>query len=69
VPAWDLPAGQAIPLPSNLLESLAAFEADSALGAQLGLDFCTAYLRLRRAQWREYCMHLTQWELDTYLDV
>jgi glutamine synthetase len=68
VPAWKLPAGSAAPLPSNLLEAIQALEADKALCEQLGPEACTAYARLRRGQWRDYCMHLTTWELEQYLD-
>lgn len=69
VPAAQLPRDAARELPSNLLEAVHALEADAPLRKALGEEFCSAYLRLRRAQWREYCMHLTRWELDTYLDV
>lgn len=69
VPASQLKATPERALPSNLLEAVQAMEADGALCEQLGPEFCAAYLTLRRRQWREYCMQLTKWELDTYLDV
>lgn len=69
VPASQLPRSAARELPSNLLEALQALQADATLCEQLGPRFCSAYLTLRRAQWREYCMQLTEWELATYLDV
>ncbi|WP_439815253.1 type III glutamate--ammonia ligase [Zavarzinia sp. CC-PAN008] len=55
-------------LPLNLLDSLRAFEADKALGAALGPEFTTGYLKLKHAEWNDYCRHLTQWERDHTLD-
>jgi len=68
VAAWDLKASDAEQLPSNLLEALSAFKADNVLRETLGAEVCSALHKLRLAQWREYSMHLTQWELDTGLD-
>jgi glutamine synthetase len=69
VPAWRLPRDEARLLPTNLLEAVEALEADGALCEALGAEMCAGYAQLRRKQWRDYSMHLTQWELDTYLDL
>lgn len=69
VAAWDLPADQKRPLPKNLLDALRSLEADKALRERLGEEVCVAYGRLRMQQWESYSAHLTQWELDNYLDV
>jgi glutamine synthetase len=55
-------------LPLNLLDALRALEASEVLGAALGA-FVPSYLKLKYAQWNEYARHLSQWELDTTLDV
>jgi glutamine synthetase type III len=55
-------------LPLNLLDALRAFEADAILRAGLGEAFCTAYLKLKHADWNAYARHLTAWERETTLD-
>ena len=44
-------------------------QADESLGAQLGKPFVESYCKLKMRSWAEYSAHLTQWELDTTLDV
>ena len=56
-------------LPGNLLDALRALQADAPLRARLGDDCVDAYVKLKMASWREYCAHLSRWELDTTLDV
>jgi glutamine synthetase len=56
-------------LPGNLLDALRALAADAPLRERLGDDAVDAYVKLKTASWREYCAHLTQWELDNTLDV
>ena len=36
--------------------------------AGLGDAFVDSYVKLRRAHWEEYAAHLSQWEVQTYLD-
>ncbi len=56
-------------LPSNLLDSLRAFEASTTLREALGAGFVDSYVKLRMVQWRDYMHHLTEWERDHTLDV
>jgi glutamine synthetase len=55
-------------LPLNLLDALRNFEKDTYLREALGAEISSAYLKLKHAEWNQYCRHLTQWERDTTLD-
>lgn len=55
-------------LPDNLLDALRAFESSSVLQAGLGSEFCRAYLKLKRAEWRDYTSHVSAWEVANTLD-
>ena len=55
-------------LPDNLLDSLRALQADTILTAGLGQDFTNAYLKLKRAEWRDYSSHVSKWETEHTLD-
>jgi len=55
-------------LPLNLLDALRNLEKNSFLRGALGEEVTGAYLKLKYAEWNQYCRHLTQWERDTTLD-
>jgi glutamine synthetase len=55
-------------LPLNLLDALRNLEKDEHLRKAIGEDAMNAYLKLKTAEWNQYCRHLTQWERDTTLD-
>jgi glutamate---methylamine ligase len=55
-------------LPLNLLDALRALEKSSVLKAALGDAVVASYLKLRHADWNNYCRHLTDWERQTTLD-
>ncbi|MEX2111691.1 MAG: type III glutamate--ammonia ligase [Pirellulales bacterium] len=55
-------------LPDNLLDALAALESSRVLGHGLGEAFTRSYLKLKRAQWRQYNGHVSAWELEHTLD-
>jgi glutamine synthetase len=56
-------------LPANLLDALRAFSGSAMLREALGAEFVDAYAKLRQRDWDDYARHLTQWEMDTTLDV
>nr|WP_299496983.1 type III glutamate--ammonia ligase [uncultured Rhizobium sp.] len=56
-------------LPLNLLDALRAYEADKELQAALGMEFSTAYLKLKHGEWSNYCAQFTRWEHQTTLDI
>jgi glutamine synthetase len=55
-------------LPLNMLDAIREFEKDKGLQAALGSETSAAYLKLKKAEWNDYCRHLTAWERDTTLD-
>jgi glutamine synthetase len=55
-------------LPLNLLDALRAFEASTTLRQAFGEEFCTAFVKLKTAEWNAYAAHLTDWERDNTLD-
>ena len=55
-------------LPKSLPAALDALDASGAMRAGLGDAFVDSYVKLRRAHWEEYAAHLSQWEIQTYLD-
>ena len=61
-------AKNAAKLPLNLLDALRALEKSSVLKKALGEDFTASYLKLKHADWDNYCRHLTEWERQTTLD-
>jgi glutamine synthetase len=55
-------------LPLNLLDALRALEKSSVLKGALGDSLVASYLKLKHADWNQYCRHLTVWERQTTLD-
>jgi glutamine synthetase len=55
-------------LPLNLLDALRALEKSPVLKAALGDAVIASYLKLKHADWNNYCRHLTDWERQTTLD-
>ena len=55
-------------LPDNLQDALRALETNAILTAGLGEEFTSAYLKLKRAEWRDYANHVSAWELRHTLD-
>lgn len=55
-------------LPGTLAEALDELEGDGLLMEALGGHITDAYLRARRAEWDEYRIRVSQWELDRYLE-
>jgi glutamine synthetase len=54
-------------LPRNLGEAVDAFEADPLTKAVFGESMHAAWVSFKRAEWREYCTHVSDWELARYL--
>lgn len=55
-------------LPGTLGEALDELEQDALLRDALGEHICEWYIRARRAEWDEYRIRVSQWELDRYLE-
>jgi glutamine synthetase len=56
-------------LPTTVEESLAALEADEKIVELLGDEFVTAYTVMRRYELQRFADHVTDWELDEYLEL
>jgi glutamine synthetase len=55
-------------LPGTLDEALDELEADGLMKEALGEHVMASFLRARRAEWDEYRIQVSQWELDRYLE-
>lgn len=55
-------------LPLNLIDAIRIFANSKPMRAAFGESFSTAYIKLKTANWNQYCQQLTQWERDTTLD-
>lgn len=54
-------------LPQNLHEALLALEKDSVIRNALG-PVAGEFLKLKHMEWVEYMRHVSDWEIDTYLE-
>ncbi len=55
-------------LPQSLHEAIEALEADQLFVQQLGRDFIGEFCRLKRMEWTEYQRHVSDWEVQQYLE-
>jgi glutamine synthetase len=56
-------------LPTTVEESLAELEADEKIVELLGQEFVTAYTVMRRYELQRFADHVTDWELEEYLEL
>ncbi len=56
-------------LPTTVEESLQALEADAKIVELLGEEFVTAYTVMRRYELQRFADHVTDWELQEYLEL
>ncbi len=56
-------------LPTTVQESLSALEADTKIVELLGDEFVTAYTVMRRYELQRFDDHVTDWELQEYLEL
>ncbi len=55
-------------LPDTLAEALDALEQDEVIQEALGPAITAAFVRAKRAEWDEYRIQVTNWELERYLE-
>ena len=55
-------------LPQNLGEALDALAADKFFAAALGPEIIGEFLELKRMEWIEYSRHVSDWEIERYLE-
>jgi glutamine synthetase len=56
-------------LPTTLEESLSNLEADVRIREMLGEEFVQAYTVMRRHELQRFADHVTDWELQEYLEI
>lgn len=54
-------------LPRNLGEAIEAFETDPMTKSVFGDNLHKSWLNYKKAEWRDYCKHVSDWEVDRYL--
>jgi glutamine synthetase len=58
-----------VSLPETLGEAIDELAGSELMRRALGDHIFDAYVKLKRKEWDEYRVQLTQWELDRYLGV
>ncbi len=61
-------AGTLPRLPDDLRDALTALEESDVLREGLGTIFVDSFVKLKRAEWREYARHVSPWEVEHTLD-
>ena len=56
-------------LPQNLNEAINALKKDILFFDQLGQDFLNEYIQLKEMEWIEYQRHVSDWEVNRYLEL
>lgn len=56
-------------LPRTLDEALHELENDSVIREALGQHVCERFIAAKRAEWEDYLLEVTAWELNSYLSV
>jgi glutamine synthetase len=55
-------------LPQNLGEALDALESDAVIMDALGANLAQEFLKIKRMEWIDYQRHVSQWEIDRYVE-
>lgn len=56
-------------LPGTLAEALDALEEDEVIQEALGPEIVDVFMRAKRAEWGEYRIQVTDWEIERYLQM
>lgn len=56
-------------LPGTLAEAVGALEEDDVITEALGPQITDIFMRAKRAEWEEYRIQVTDWELERYLEM
>jgi len=56
-------------LPASLGEAIAEFEKSKLMKEALGKHLYERYIEAKKAEWKEYIMQVTDWEIDRYLEI
>ncbi len=66
---YENPVAGAKKLPQTLNEALDILDNSKALRSFMGTEFVDSYIKLKRAEWKRYLGHVSDWERNTYLDI
>jgi glutamine synthetase len=55
-------------LPQSLHEALVALDEDPLFAEALGQEFLREFIALKRMEWVEYHRHVSDWEVNRYLE-
>jgi glutamine synthetase len=58
-----------VALPTTLIESVAAFRADTTIQAILDEDVCNDLCVISEREWNSFISAVTQWDYDRYLKI
>jgi glutamine synthetase len=56
-------------LPQTLHEAIEALETDGVVTGALGTELAAEFIRLKRMEWVEYQRHVSEWEIQRYLEM
>ena len=56
-------------LPSTLSDATDALEADDVIKNALGIEYADYYIQVKRDEWRDYHLSVSQWETEKYIEV
>lgn len=55
-------------MPGSLIEAISELEQDEVIIDAMGAELYQAFLTARKAEWEDYRIHVTDWELERYLE-
>jgi len=55
-------------MPGSLIEAMRELEQDKVVIDAMGAELYQAFLTARKAEWEDYRIHVTDWELERYLE-
>ncbi len=55
-------------MPGSLIEAMRELEQDEVIVDAMGAELYQAFLTARKAEWEDYRIHVTDWELERYLE-
>ena len=58
-----------VPLPTTLIDSVAAFRADATIQEILDPDVCNDLCVISEREWQAFVSAVTQWDYDRYLRI
>ena len=56
-------------LPTTLSEAVDALEENEVIKKALGDEYADYYIQVKREEWRNYHLSISQWETDNYLEI